>query len=138
MDPNPGQRPSAGSITIDPDGDDRWVLRLRGEVDTAVAARFTREQGRERVAVDAIDAGAVTFISSSGLALMLLTVEASVGAGRHPVLRAVSRPVDRALRQAGVEGLFPRPRLDRGPPPPAGGVDAGEADDGASGLPGAG
>lgn len=108
MDANPGRRPPAGSITIDPDGDDRWVLRLRGDVDTAVAARFTREQGRERVAVDAIDAGAVTFISSSGLALMVLTVEASTVAGRHPVLRAASRQVDQALRQAGIEGLFPR------------------------------
>jgi anti-anti-sigma factor len=110
MDANPGQRPPAGSITIHPDGDDRWVLRLQGDVDTAVATRFTTEHGRERVAVDAIDAGTVTFLSSSGLALMVRTVEASAVAGRHPVLRAASRQVNQALRQAGIEGLFPRPQ----------------------------
>ncbi len=110
----PGQRPLAGSITIEPDGDDRRVLCLRGDVDTAVATQFTRAQGRERVTVDAIDAGAVTFISSSGLALMILSVEASLRAGRHPVLRAASHQVDRALRQAGVESVFPRPQEDPG------------------------
>ena len=77
MDAYPGPRPPAGSITIEREGADRRVLCLRGDVDTAVATRFTSSQGRERVAVDAIDAGGVTFISSSGLALMLLCVEAS-------------------------------------------------------------
>lgn len=109
MSADPGRRPPAGSITIEPDGDDRRVLRLRGEVDTAVATRFTEAQGRERVVVDAIDAGGVTFISSSGLARMVLSIEASRNAGRHPVLRAASSQIDRALRQAGVESVFPRP-----------------------------
>jgi hypothetical protein len=71
MDVYPGLRPPAGSITIEHEGADRRVLCLRGDVDTEVATRFKSSQGRERVAVDAIDAGAVTFISSSGLALML-------------------------------------------------------------------
>jgi anti-anti-sigma factor len=125
-----GPRPPAGSITIEDEGADRRVLCLRGDVDTAVATQFTRSQGRERVAVDAIDAGAVTFISSSGLALMLLCVEASLAAGRHPMLRAASRPVDRALRMAGIDSVFPRPEPDQGPAPhagsAAGGGDAGD------------
>jgi anti-anti-sigma factor len=112
-----GQR-EAGAITIEREGADRWVLCLRGDVDTAVATRFTTSQGRQRVVVDAIDARDVTFISSSGLALMLLCVEASVAAGRHPVLRAASRPVDRALQLSGIETVFPRPEPGEQPPEP--------------------
>jgi anti-anti-sigma factor len=112
VDAYPGLRPAAGSITIEDDGPAGRVLCLRGDVDTAVAAQFTSAQGRDRVAVDAIDAGAVSFISSSGLALLLLCVEASLAAGRPVVLRAASHQVERALRLAGIDGLFPRPESD--------------------------
>jgi anti-anti-sigma factor len=116
MDADQGPRPPAGAITIEREGADRRVLCLTGDVDTAVATRFTSSQGRERVVVDAIDAAGVTFISSSGIALMLLCAEASVAAGRRLVLRASSRQVDRALQLAGIEGIFPRPE-PQGPPP---------------------
>jgi anti-anti-sigma factor len=101
-------RPPAGSITLEREGADRTVLCLSGDVDTAVATQFTTARGRERPVVDVIDAGGVTFISSSGLALMLLCVEASAAAGRHPVLRSASRQVARALQLAGIDSLFPR------------------------------
>jgi anti-anti-sigma factor len=133
VDAYPGPRPPAGSITIEHEGSDRHVLRLRGDVDTAVATEFTRSQGRDRVPVDAIDAGAVSFISSSGLALMLVCVEASLAAGRRPVLRAASRAVDRALQLAGIAGIFPRPGPDEGPPPSAGSAPAGDHAGGLSG-----
>jgi anti-anti-sigma factor len=119
MDAGQGRQRAAGAITIEREGADRWVLCLQGDVDTAVATRFTSAQGRQRVVVDAIDAGDVTFISSSGLALMLLCVEASVAAGRHPVLRAASRPVDRALELSGIEVVFPRAAPGE-PQPPTG------------------
>jgi len=115
MDAVLGPRPPAGAITIEQDGDGRRVLCLTGDVDTAVATRFSTSQGRERVPVDAIDAGDVTFISSSGLALLLLCAEASVAAGRHPVLRAASHQVDRALQLAGIDSVFPRPGPDLEP-----------------------
>ena len=115
----PELRPPAGSITIEPEGADRRVLCLRGDVDTEVATRFTSSQGRQRPVVDAIDAGGVTFISSSGLALLLICVEASRAAGRHPMLRAASHPVDRGLRMAGIDSVFPRPEADEVPAPPA-------------------
>src|SRR4029453_880321 len=107
------------------EGADRRVLCLRGDVDTEVATRFTSSQGRERVAVDEIDAGAVTFISSSGLALMLIYVEASLAAGRHPMLRAASRPVDRALQLAGIGSVFQRPEPETGADPHAGSAVSG-------------
>jgi len=138
VDAYPGPRSPAGSITIEHEGADRRVLCLRGDVDTAVATRFTTSQGRERVAVDAIDAGAVTFISSSGLALLLLCAEASLAAGRHPVLRAASHQVDRALRMAGIDSVFPRPQSGEDPSrqtgSAAGSGDTGDPPRGALGL----
>jgi anti-anti-sigma regulatory factor len=131
MDTYQGLRPPAGFITIELEGADRRVLCLRGDVDTAVATRFKSSQGRHRLVVDAIDAGAVTFISSSGLALLLLCAEASVAAGRSPLLRAASHPVNRALQLAGIDGIFARPEADRGQPPPAGNA-AGGSDTGQS------
>lgn len=112
-------RPPAGTITIEREGAEVRVLCLRGEVDTAVATQFTAAQRRERLVVDAIDAEGVTFMSSSALALLLRTVEASVAAGRRPVLRATSHQVDRALQLAGIESLFARP--EPGPAPPLAG-----------------
>ena len=126
MDAYRGPRLPAGSIAIEHEGADRKVLCLSGDVDTAVATEFTRAQGRERVAVDAIDAGAVSFVSSSALALMLGCLEASLAAGRRPVLRAASRAVDRALQLAGIDSLFPRPEPDKGASPPSGSSAPGQ------------
>jgi anti-anti-sigma factor len=113
-------RPPAGTITIAHEAPDHLVLCLRGEVDTAVASAFTNAHRRERVVVDAIDAEGVTFMSSSALALMVRCVEASVAAGRQPVLRAASPQVDRGLRLAGIESLFTR--SDPGSSPAPGGA----------------
>jgi anti-anti-sigma factor len=115
-------RPPAGTVAIEREGPDRYVLCMRGDVDTAVATQFTTSRRRERVVVDAIDAEGVTFMSSSALALMLTCLEASHAAGRHPVLRASSHQVDRALRLAGIESLFTRPEPD--PAPSSGGPAA--------------
>jgi anti-anti-sigma factor len=103
--------PLPGSITIEDEGDHR-VLCLRGELDAAVVVAFESAQRAEAVVVDAIDAGAVTFISSRGIAVMLLSAEASRAAGRVPVLRASSHQVDRLLRMSGIEDVFRRPHDD--------------------------
>jgi ABC-type transporter Mla MlaB component len=108
-------RPPAGTITIEHEGPTgaccafavRWIPRS--------ATQFTTAQRRERVVVDAIDAESVTFVSSSALALLLTCVEASLAAGRHPVLRAASHQVDRALRLAGIDSVFPRPQPESEP-----------------------
>ena len=121
MDAEQTLRPPAGAITIEVEGPDQQVLCLSGDVDTAVATRFASVQRRDRIVVDAIDAGTVTFISSSGLALMLMCAEASAAAGRHPVLRAASHPVTRALQLAGIDSFFPRPEPGDGSSPAAGG-----------------
>ena len=109
MEPHPvppGQLP--GAISVETDGD-RQVLVLRGDLDAAVVVAFEQAQRAASVVVDAIDAAQVTFISSRGIAVMLLSVEASRAAGRSPVLRASSPPVDRLLRMSGIDDVFPRP-----------------------------
>jgi anti-anti-sigma factor len=101
-------RPLPGSISIERQGDVR-VLCMRGEVDTAVAQRFKDEQGRRPVVVDAIDAAAVSFVSSTALAVLVRCTEASLAAGRRPVLRASSPALDRLLRVTGLQATIARP-----------------------------
>ncbi|MGY1616892.1 STAS domain-containing protein [Geodermatophilus sp. SYSU D00691] len=79
-----------------------------GEVDTTTVAQFYAVYGAVPLVVDQIDAGTVTFISSTGLAVLLRCATESEAAGRRPVLRASSRPVDRLLKMSGVGSLFPR------------------------------
>ncbi len=100
--------PLPGSIGIEDEGD-RRVLFLRGDLDGAVVASFQAAQRPEPVVVDAIDAAEVTFISSTGVAVMLVSVESSLAAGRSPVLRASSHVVDRLLRMSGIDDVFRRP-----------------------------
>jgi anti-anti-sigma factor len=119
-------RPLPGSLTIERAPDSPGVLRLVGDIDSAVVAEFEGRQGRRPVVVGAIDAGAVTFLGSAGLAVMVRYAEAAAGVGRLPVLRAASAPVDRLLRAAGLEDYFPR---HRGTPP------AGQNETGSSSTP---
>jgi anti-anti-sigma factor len=98
-----------GSITLEQEPGGLQVLRLRGDVDSAVVAEFQLRQGRAPVVLDAIDAGAVTFVGSAGLALMVRCAETSLAAAHQPVLRATSPPMDRLLEQVGMEHLFRRP-----------------------------
>jgi anti-anti-sigma factor len=112
-------RPPAGAITVEPEGDQR-VLCLRGDLDTAVAEQFKDRRGREPVVVDVIDAGAVSFISSTALALLVRCTEASLAAGRRPVLRASSPAVERILRLSGMDGTLARPPTAAGRAEPPG------------------
>ena len=108
MVPHAEDRPLPGAITVENEGSLR-VLCLRGDVDSAVVARFREQLRASRpVVLDAIDAAGVSFISSTGLAVMIRCVESSLAAGRRPVLRASSHPVDRLLQMSGMDDLFPR------------------------------
>jgi anti-anti-sigma factor len=92
-----------GSITVESEGD-RRILHLRGDVDSAVVARFAEEQGRELPAIDAIDAGAVSFLSSTGIAVLVRFAEAALAAGRDPpALRSASPVTMRVLDLAGLD-----------------------------------
>ena len=92
-----------GLITVEAEGD-RRILCLRGDIDAAVVARFKQEQGREPPAIDAIDAGDVSFLSSTGIAVLVRCAEAAVAAGRNPpALRSASPVTMRVLDLAGLD-----------------------------------
>ena len=97
-----------GYITLERQGDHR-VLCLRGELDTAVAERFKTHQGREPMVIDVIDAAAVSFMSSTALAVLARCAEASLAVGRRPVLLASSPAVDRILQLSGLQDAFASP-----------------------------
>ena len=106
---SPRLRPFPGSLTIEHEAGGRRVLCLSGDVDSAAVAEYERGQGGLPVVVDVIDAGAVSFLASAGLAVMVRCAEAAAAVGRRPVLRAASGTVERLLRAAGLESYFPRP-----------------------------
>jgi len=88
------------------DGEACPVLRLRGEVDTAVVALWDatrRSHGREPVAVDL---SATTFLDRRGLRLVVRETEAARRSGRLPELRRPSRSVRRLVDLAGATPLF--------------------------------
>ena len=88
MDADQGLRPPAGSITIEREGADRRVLCLRGDVDTAVATRFTSAQGRERVVVDA-NAAAMSPAARS-CSQMRVRISRRAGARSAPSIASMS------------------------------------------------
>ena len=82
-------------------------LELAGEIDAAAVSGFEDEQGAAPVPVDAIDAGAVTFIAAVGVALLLRY--AAVGPAGGPVLRRSSPRLDRVLELIRLTEVFRRP-----------------------------
>ncbi|TYP84662.1 STAS domain-containing protein [Blastococcus xanthinilyticus] len=81
------------------------VLRLRGEVDSAVVALWDASDQRHGGAV-AVEASAATFLDCRGLRLVLRETEAARRAGRIPELRRPSNPVRRLVDIAGATPLF--------------------------------
>ena len=72
------------------------VLCLAGEVDEPTVEAFLGRYGREPARIDRIDAGSVTALSPSGLALLRDHLEAAQWAGR-PVTVSASPLVERLL-----------------------------------------
>ena len=82
------------------------VLRLRGEVDSAVVAIWDatgRGSGRAPVAVDV---SGTTFLDARGLRLVVRETEPARRSGRLPELRRPSATVRRLVDIAGAGSLF--------------------------------
>src|SRR4051812_43880732 len=92
--------PGSISLPREPGG---LVLRLAGEVDAAVVWDFEARHGPPEP-VDAIDAGAVTFICGHGVGLMADWARVSAAAGHWAVLRRSTRWVDRVLQLTALDG----------------------------------
>ena len=75
---------------------DGRALCLAGEVDADAVEAFLDRYGREPTRIDRIDAGSVTALSSSGLALLREHLAAAQWAGR-PVTVVAGPVVERLL-----------------------------------------
>ena len=75
---------------------DGRLLCLAGEVDDRVVEAFLDRYGREPARIDRIDAGSVTVLSPSGLALLREHLAAARWTGR-PVTVVVGPVVERLL-----------------------------------------
>jgi anti-sigma B factor antagonist len=101
--------PAAFGFSISDDTDPP-VLTVRGEVDLAsapkLAAAMTELMDRGHTHV-AVDLGAVEFIDSSGLGVLVGSLRRLRDDGGDLVLRAASPPVTRILELTGLDGLLP-------------------------------
>lgn len=84
-----------------------WVLHLTGEIDAAVVQEFERSVSWTAPPVVAVDASAVTFMSSSAVALLVRHTQGQRQAGRPPALRQPSRAARSVLWITGADALFP-------------------------------
>ena len=88
------------------DQDGVQVLRLRGEVDSAVVATWQATAPAVPRAPAAVDASAATFLDCRGLRLLLQETAETRRSGRLPELRRPSRAVSRLVEMAGAAPLF--------------------------------
>ncbi len=88
------------------------VLAVDGELDSLVAAEFESALGealdaaQEQAATVVVDLGAVTFLASSGLAVLIRGAQREAERGRALHVAAATRPVLRPLQITGADELF--------------------------------
>jgi|tagenome__1003787_1003787.scaffolds.fasta_scaffold19787546_1 anti-sigma B factor antagonist len=103
----------AGSIALDCEGGVP-TLRLTGEIDLASVEAFEAERARRSPGgagstgqpVGVVDVSEVTFLSSTGVGLLITLTKPARATGRLPELRGLTRPVRRVLTLTGADGLF--------------------------------
>jgi anti-sigma B factor antagonist len=87
-----------------------WVITLRGDLDLAtsdqLAERIAAAQRRPDATHVVVDLGALEFMDSTGLRVLLAASAASVGNG-HPLrVRPGPRQVQRVFEATGTEGML--------------------------------
>lgn len=110
--------PAAFGFSIS-DASDPPVMTVRGELDLASAPKLAAamseliDRGHTRVAVDL---AAVEFIDSSGLGVLVGSLQRLREDGGDLMLRAASPAVARILELTGLDGLLPVPSRAGSPP----------------------
>ena len=106
-----GDRPGVDIVDqLVEDGDERVVVRVGGEVDTATGEALQRELlaiVRVRPRHLGLDLSAVDFLDSSGLRALLVVQQAVVSRGRQVRVVGSTPMIDRLLEITGLEALFP-------------------------------
>jgi anti-anti-sigma factor len=95
-----------GEVSVDYEIDET-LIRLAGEVDQALVGclDFAQEQAVKRNLPVRIDVSGVTFMDSTGLALIVRVVAAERTHGRRVTVEGVSGQVDELLHISGLDRL---------------------------------
>jgi len=97
--------PELGYITVGPEGDTQ-VLRLVGDIDTNAVVAFEQSGASDCRVIRAVDLTEVTFLSSTGVALLIRQTQPARDQGDLPVLRGLTHPARRILQVTGTLALF--------------------------------
>ena len=101
-----GQQPPSLSIVVDRDGDES-VVTVGGDIDLETSAELGAVLGSlDSPGVVNVDLGAVTYIDSTGLRVLLTAREALSENGGHLRVSATSNIVARLLEITGVGDLL--------------------------------
>ncbi|HEX2072776.1 MAG TPA: STAS domain-containing protein [Geodermatophilus sp.] len=99
------EEPLSGSIAVEDEPAGR-VLHLRGEVDAPVVRHAQEEGHLDGLGFVAVDVGALTYIDSTGLSLLVRWAQELARAGRPAVVRRTTARFQQVLRIAGLTSLF--------------------------------
>ena len=82
------------------------MLRLIGDIDTDAVIAFEQSGVSDRRVISVVDLKEVTFLSSSGLALLVRQTQPARDRGDLPVLRGLTDRDRRILQITGTMALF--------------------------------
>lgn len=85
------------------------VLRLVGDIDTDAVNAFEQSGVSDGRVITVIDLNEVTFLSSTGLALLIRQTQPARDRGHLPVLRGLTHSARRILQMTGTTALFRGP-----------------------------
>ena len=101
---NPGSEPPSGAFRVVRE-DAGPVLHLSGDVDEPLV-RWMRAEGLDEDSLVAVEVGAVGYIDSTGLSLLVRWAQSAARDGRPAVLRSASPRFRKGLDLAGISVLF--------------------------------
>ena len=85
---------------------DTQVLRLAGDIDTDAVIAFEQSGVSDGPVISVVDLKEVTFLSSTGLALLIRQTQPTRDRGELPVLRGLTDRARRILQITGTTALF--------------------------------
>jgi anti-anti-sigma factor len=94
-----------GCVTVGWEGDTQ-VLRLAGDIDTDAVVAFEQSGVSDGRVISVVDLKEVTFLSSSGVALLIRQTQPARDQGHLPMLRGLTHPFRRILQLTGAVALF--------------------------------
>lgn len=97
--------PELGCITMGWEGDTQ-VLRLVGDIDTDAVIAFEQSGLSDGRVISVVDLKEVTFLSSTGIALLVRQTQPAREGGDLPVLRGLTDRARRILEITGTTALF--------------------------------